>query len=192
MNVVPVQMDPEIPVIEAIQQGDPHALAELMERHGGWVRGVIFGVLGRRDEVDDVAQRVWMQVWREAHRLDDPVRWRVWLYRITRNAAIDAGRRRVRRRRLIDTLLRRYARRSIGTPSADAPIVASERREAMMQAIEKLPELYREPFVLRHLEDWSYAQIAEAMDLPLDTVETRLVRARRLLRQQLASWHSEG
>src|SRR5690606_937842 len=99
MNVLPVQLDPERPVIEAIQQGDPHALAELMERHDGWVRGVILAALGRVDEVDDVAQRVWMQVWREAHKLDDPARWRVWLYRVARNAATDAGRRHQRRRR---------------------------------------------------------------------------------------------
>ena len=55
----------------------------------------------------------------------------------------------------------------------------------MLQAIAKLPELYREPFVLKHMDGWSYAQIAEAMNLPVDTVETRLVRARRLLRQEL-------
>ena len=59
-------------------------------------------------------------------------------------------------------------------------------RETMLKAIGKLPEIYREPFVLKHLDGWSYAQIAEAMGLPVDTVETRLVRARRLLRQELA------
>lgn len=187
MNPFAVEHDPERPVIEAIQGGDPHALAELMDRHGGWVRGVILGVLGRPDEVDDVAQRVWIQVWREAGRLDDPAAWRAWLYRIARNAATDAVRRRQRRRRLIDTLLRRDpARASVRAPSAEATLVATERHEAMLGAIGKLPELYREPFVLRHLEGWSYADIAGAMGLPVDTVETRLVRARRLLRQELA------
>ena len=52
-------------------------------------------------------------------------------------------------------------------------------------AIAGLPVLYREPFVLRVLEGWSYEQIGEALRLPKDTVETRLVRARRLLRERL-------
>jgi RNA polymerase sigma-70 factor (ECF subfamily) len=56
----------------------------------------------------------------------------------------------------------------------------------MLEAIAALPELYREPFVLKHLEDMSYKQIGELLDLPPDTVETRLVRARRLLRDRLA------
>ncbi len=184
MKALPVEHDPEGPVLAAIQQGDAHALAELMQRHGAWVKGVVFGVMGRPDEVDDVAQRVWIQVWREAHKLEDLSRWRVWLYRIARNAATDAGRRRQRRRRLLSTLFER-GRESAGTP-ADRPLVADEARETMLQAIAKLPELYREPFVLKHMEDWSYAQIAEAMDLPVETVSTRLVRARRLLREELS------
>ena len=49
-----VEHDPQRPVFEAIQQGDSHALAELMHRQGPWVRGVIFAVLGRADELDDV------------------------------------------------------------------------------------------------------------------------------------------
>jgi RNA polymerase sigma-70 factor (ECF subfamily) len=49
-----------------------------------------------------------------------------------------------------------------------------------------MPAIYREPFVLRHLEDWSYRQIAETLDLPVDTVGTRLVRARRMLQETLS------
>jgi RNA polymerase sigma-70 factor (ECF subfamily) len=64
-------------------------------------------------------------------------------------------------------------------------MAAREEYEAMLAAIEALPPLYREPFVLKHVEGWSYAQIGEALGLPNDTVETRLVRARRLLRERL-------
>jgi RNA polymerase sigma-70 factor (ECF subfamily) len=55
----------------------------------------------------------------------------------------------------------------------------------VIEAIKALPALYREPFVLRHVQDWSYRQIAETMGIPVDTVETRLVRARRHLRAAL-------
>ena len=56
----------------------------------------------------------------------------------------------------------------------------------MLESIAALPEIYREPFVLKHMEDLSYKEIGELLGLPSDTVETRLVRARRLLREQLA------
>lgn len=186
MTVTATEYDPERPVIEAIQQGDPHAMAEFIQRQGRWVRGVVFGALGRMEDVDDVAQRVWMQVWREARRLDDPAKWRVWLYRIARNAATDIGRSRQRQGRMLDELLNRAATGPEPEQSPERKLIADERTNAMMEAIASLPALYREPFVLKHLEDWSYQQIGESLGLPVDTVETRLVRARRLLRERLA------
>lgn len=184
MRPAAAEFDPELPVIEAVQQGDPDALAELMRRHSGWVRGVVFAVLGRTDEIDDVTQRVWMRVWREASRLEDTRRWRVWLYRIAHNAAMDAGRARRRRRRLLGGLFERRGPQ-LAAP-ADRELVQDERHQAMLRAISGLPVIYREPFVLRHLEGWSYEQIAEALDVPKDTIETRLVRARRMLREALS------
>lgn len=183
---VEVQHDAEGLVIEAIRQGDPEAMAELMRRHGRWVRGIIFGANGRLDEVDDVAQRVWMQVWRQARNLDDPSRWRVWLYRIARNAATDAARQRQRQRSFIGNLVERVWSRPTSARPADEQLAGEEQRRRMLEAIAALPDLYREPFVLRHLEDYSYQQIADVLGLPVDTVETRLVRARRLLRQRLS------
>ena len=64
-------------------------------------------------------------------------------------------------------------------------VEASETRETLLRAVQSLPALYREPFVLRHLENWSYAEIGELLGLPDETVETRLTRARRLLREML-------
>lgn len=175
--------DPEVPVIEAIRQGDPSAMTEFVQRHERWVRGVIFGATGRMDDVDDVAQRVWMQVWREARNLDDGTRWRPWLYRIARNAAMDTGRSRKRSRRLIEAIEQDRSERTEAPP--DAKVSSREQQALMLGAIAALPPLYREPFVLKHLEDWSYQQIAELFGMPVDTVETRLVRARRLLREWL-------
>lgn len=63
--------------------------------------------------------------------------------------------------------------------------MGNETHRTLLGAIEALPAIYREPFALRHLEDWSYARIGEALGLPVETVETRLVRARRLLRESL-------
>jgi len=175
---------PERSTIEAIQRGDRKAFGELHRLQERWVRGVVFGVLGPSDRVDDVCQQVFAALWTRIGELRDAQRWRPWLYRLARNAAVDAGRS-IARQRLVQARLD-------GDPAAPeragAPVkrlLDKELHEAVLAAIAGLPERYREPFVLRHLEGWSYAKIGETMGLPVDTVETRLVRARRLLRASL-------
>jgi RNA polymerase sigma-70 factor (ECF subfamily) len=184
------EYDADRPVVEALQQGDPYALDELMRRHGGWVRGVAYGVLGDPSRVDDVCQQAWTSVWEQARRLREPSRWKAWVYRLVHNAAIDVGRDKRRAHKTVQELAESAL--ADGTrcgPSRPTPpdeaLSKAEQREAMRQAIRSLPAIYREPFVLRHIEGWSYRRIAEVMELPADTVETRLVRARRLLREML-------
>lgn len=176
-----VQYDSVVPVVEAAQQGDEFAFGELLRRQDRWVRGVVMGVLGDRDRLDDVAQQVWTTVWQKIGSLKDTARWRPWLYRIARNAAVDACRASSSRRELPVG--------EFGDSGTDATpvthLVTGEKDAAVRSAIESLPPLYREPFVLKHIDGWSYREIAKLMDIPVDTVETRLVRARRLLRSAL-------
>jgi len=173
----------EEPVIEAIQGGDRYAFSEFMGRHSGWVRGVIYGVLGRSEAVEDVSQQVWLWVWQRIGKLQDAQRWRTWLYRMARNAAIDAGRDATRRR----DRARKLAEQPIPVSALgpDGRLVAQEKHQEVLEAIGSLPAIYREPFVMRHMNGWSYARIAEVMGMPVDSVETRLVRARRFLRATL-------
>lgn len=189
MRPLELDYDPQRPVIEAIQAGDAHAMAEFIRSEGPWVRAAVFGVLGRTGDLEDVYQKIWITVWRECRKLEDPNRWRAWLYRIARNAATDALRSGRRRKRLLgppgtDSEVLRAA------PAAESSrperqLLAGEQQQAMLEAIAALPELYREPFVLKHVEGWSYGEIAAVLGMARDTVETRLVRARRLLREKL-------
>lgn len=178
------EFDPEAPVIMAIRQGDRYAFSELVRRQERWLRGVVFGVLGDRDRVDDVSQQVWTAMWERIGSLRDPRRWRPWLYRLARNAALDAGRDVTRRRNRAQALAQVRPNGAVGrTP--DCALDDEERHKQVLSAVQALPALYREPFVLRHLNGWSYQQIADVMDMPVDSIETRLVRARRFLRESL-------
>ena len=173
----------EEPVIEAVRAGDRYAFTEFVRRNDRWVRSVIYGVLGRREQVDDVAQQAWTCVWQRVGELKDDRRWRSWLYRLAKNAAIDAGREVTRRRGLVSGAAEETRPRAAESPSEG--MVDREQGEVVLDAVRGLPAIYREPFVLRHVNGWSYRQIGELMGLPVDTVETRLVRARRQLRDAL-------
>ena len=184
---MPVRTDAEAetPVVEAIRGGDRYAFGELMRRQNRWVRSVVFGVLGRSDCVDDVCQQVWTSVWLRISELRDASAWRPWLYRLARNAAVDAGRDITRRRLRTQGAAVEEAARPQPASSTDRRMAQAEQHREVLSAIQGLPAIYREPFVLRHVNGWSYKEIASVMELPVDTVETRLVRARRLLRETL-------
>lgn len=173
-------------LVSDVRLGDRAAADQLVRAHDGWLRSVIFAVTGRRELVDDVAQQVWTQAWQRLDSLEDAARLRPWLYSIARHAAIDAGmahRRRSSRTRPIEA-----AEQAMDTAAMDPRLRVSqdEVRDTVMIAILSLPAIYREPFMLRHLEGWNYGQIGDLLGLPYDTVETRLTRARRLLREALA------
>jgi RNA polymerase sigma-70 factor (ECF subfamily) len=173
-------------LVAEVQRGDRPAADRLVREHDSWLRSVIYGVTGRADLVDDVIQQVWMQVWEGLDTLKDAGRLRSWLYAIARHAAIDAGMAR-KRREVLTTSMERLPEtdRSRDEISPVQHAIGGELRTTLLRAVEGLPALYREPFALRHLEGWTYAQIGEVLELPVETVETRLVRARRLLREML-------
>ena len=173
-------------LVAEVQRGNRPAADRLVREHDSWLRSVVYGITGRPDWVDDVVQQVWIQVWERLDSLKDPGRLRSWLYSVARHAAIDAGEARRRRDGRCGSL----------DGLAEAPtdghsvnplgaVLQSELQTTLLRAVEGLPALYREPFVLRHLEGWTYAEIGDCLGLPVETVETRLVRARRLLREML-------
>lgn len=100
MPKIQAQTDTDLLLIQALQAGDSEVLQELIDRHDRLVRGAIYAVLGHCDQMDDVAQKVWLTVWRKIDSLDDVRSWKSWLYRLARNAALDAGRKRQRRKGL--------------------------------------------------------------------------------------------
>lgn len=165
--------------------GDPAAAERLVRQHQGWVRSAVYAATGRADLLDDIAQQVWARAWEQLDRLENPCRLRPWLYAIARNTAIDMSAAQRRRDGLTASLGDGVvpADRRRDNPAKAA--AGNELRETLLWAVQALPAIYREPFVLRHLQDWSYAEIGDVLGLSVETVETRLVRARRLMREML-------
>lgn len=173
-------------LVQGARTGDPLAAERLVREHEGWLRSVVFAVVGDAWLVDDTVQQVWARVWEHLDGLRTPDRLRPWLYQIARRTALDVsiGQRRQRQReRGIDNAA--DSRPDLRVRRPDEAAEAAEAERALLAAVQRLDPEYREPFVLRHLEDWSYAQIAEVLELSEAAVESRLVRARRQLRERL-------
>jgi RNA polymerase sigma-70 factor (ECF subfamily) len=172
-------------LVAEAQQGDRMAADRLIREHDAWVRSAIYAVTGRVDLIDDIAQQVWVRVWQGLGTLENPRRLRSWLYTIARNTAIDVCLAQQRRQALAGRLENETATPDIRQPSPLRTAVDDEVQQTLLRAVQSLPALYREPFALRHLEDWSYAEIGDVLGISTETVETRLTRARRLLREML-------
>ncbi len=174
-------------LFEAVGKGDARALGELVVRHDRWVRGVVYSVVKHVDQVDDITQEIWLSVWQRAGLIDDRTKWQSWLSRLARNVAIDTVRRRKNWLRCVERFKAAACAGRRRSPTPLAYLAAREKHQDILEKIEELPEIYRQVFILRHLEDWSYGRIAEVLSLPVATVETRLVRARKLLRQRIGT-----
>jgi len=163
---------------------EKRALEEIIALHETWVRGVVLAVTGRPDDVDDVTQQVWMRLWESRDQLSNVEDLRKWLYRMARNAAIDAGRSTTRRRGFWKRV-KQFWRPGAPVAQPDEDMISAEQSKRTMGAIESLDEKYRTVMVLRVWREMSYDEIAHTLDITPAAVETRLVRARRMLRARL-------
>jgi len=164
------------------------ALEALWAEHRRWVAVVLLAHKPREADLEDLLQEVAMTFVSRVHELRDPGALRGWLRSVALNAArMDARRVRVRR-----STLRPLDPEHDELPD---PQHARERRaaearaeaQAALSAAGQLPEELREPLLLRCLRGLSQKQIAATLGLPETTIETRLARARRLLRERLAA-----
>ncbi len=188
-------------------RGERDAQRQVWEDHRRWVAAVLMAHKPRTTDLEDLLQDVAMQFVRRIHELRDPGALRPWLRTVAMNAAHASGRTLARRKR--DTLEHRPAATSgaLGTTGAagsgpvdSKPDLLTGRREEarrLMELSERLPDGYREPLLLRCLQGLSYRLIGELMGIPETTVETRIARGRRMLRElaekdagQIASSHS--
>ena len=161
------------------QLGERAAFDELIRRWHGPIWEYVRR-LSDDDAAQDIAQDIWLRVLRGIGGLRDPAKLRAWLFGIAH-------------RTWIDTLRRKYAAVVADLDEADRhelpdPIVADEHEQeltAVEQELSRLPAIEREALTLFYLRELSLQEIAQALDIPVGTVKSRLHRARRMLRREL-------
>jgi RNA polymerase sigma-70 factor (ECF subfamily) len=181
----------DVALMQLVGAGDAVAFEELVERHQRLVVGTVARMLGNNSEVEDIAQQVFVRVWRSAKRYVPRAKFTTWLLKITRNLVFNELRRRSRRTQVSLQVESEDEERPIKDERAKAPdaaLLEQELQRAIESAIAQLPETQRMAVVLRRYDDLSYEQIADVLDQSVPAVKSLLFRARTELRTRLGRY----
>ncbi|MGJ8724946.1 MAG: RNA polymerase sigma factor [Roseibacillus sp.] len=171
--------------------GDHEVFRELIERHQNAVVGTVAKMLGNASEAEDIAQQVFLRLWKSRARYQPSAKFTTFLYTITRNLVFNETRRKSRRKESsLDQRKDEYELELPTNPNQqpDNEHLNAELQSAIDQAIEALPEKQRLAVVLRRYQNLPYEEIAEVLDLTVSAVKSQLFRARGTLRESLASY----
>ncbi len=176
--------------IRRAQAGDMAAFERLVEPHAGFVYNLALRLLGDAQEAEDLAQEALLRAWKGLPRFRAEARFRTWLYRIVTNLCYN---RLPRLKADLQALDPDDAALALpdGRQKPDRRLLTGELRARLHGAIEDLPDPYRMLITLRHLQELSYAEIADVTGMPLGTVKTGIHRGRKRL-QAVLSEDMEG
>ena len=161
--------------------GDQRALERLIECHQDRVLGIATRFLGNRADAEDVAQEVFVAVYRSAPRYEPRGRFTTWLFTIVRNACIKAARRRSRRpEEAAAGPSRETGWQSVrdSRPDGEQRLLESEKLAAIRAAVGRLPEKLRMALLLRQFEGLGYDEVARVLECSSQAARLRVHRAR--------------
>jgi RNA polymerase sigma-70 factor (ECF subfamily) len=181
-------------LVRRCQAGDTHAYRLLVARHQDHVATLVRRILpsgASGDDVDDLVQDIFVQVWRALPRFRGDARFATWLYRITTNMAVKQYQRLKRRREYVDDTaadIPEDVRLSLADPNPGPEDKAQRdaRDKALREAIDQLPVKHRTVVMLHYFEGMECEQVAAITGCSVGTVWSRLYYACRKLRQSLA------
>ena len=173
-------------LIERCQQGDQVAWEQIVSLHWRKVFNIAYRFVGRHDEAEDLTQDIFLKIFKALHSFDRRANFQTWLISISRNLCIDHYRS-VRKER--QTMARDVDASELTPVSPDrtpyGKLEQTDLRERIRLALAELPPTLREAVVLRDLQEFSYQEIADKLQLPEGTVKSRINRGRLELARQL-------
>lgn len=175
----------ELDRIARAQRGDGQAFGELVEQHRQGVLNVVYRMCGDPQLAEEAAQEAFLRAWQNIRRYNARFAFRNWVYRIALNLAIDV----LRRRR--ETTVIEVEQITADIEGPETSLERKEQVEQVRQAVLGLPPASRAVLILREYEGMTYQAIAEALDIPIGTVMSRLSYARNQVRQSLRRYLEE-
>jgi RNA polymerase sigma-70 factor (ECF subfamily) len=196
-----MEADPRVPLSDEstldfalmvrVGEGDHAAFRQLVERHQNAVIGTVAKMLGNASESEDIAQQVFLRIWRHAKRYRPDAKFTTYLFTITRNLVYNETRRRSRKKEVSSDEREENSNLTVeASPDRqpDAEMLQAELQRKVDEAIASLPETQRMAVVLRRYEQLSYEEIAVVLKLSVSAVKSLLFRARTSLREALSEY----
>jgi len=159
-----------------------------------WLRTVVRSRVSEPEAVDDIMQNIALALVRQRESLEELNRVGAWLYQVAVRQVLMYRRTRGRRRRFEDQLLQQSGtgKTTVIAPGPAESVLAAEEQEHVQEALRELNELDRQILMLKYAEGWTYRQLSEHLGVKEDTVEYRLMKARKNLRRLLAGFVAEA
>ncbi|NNC90674.1 MAG: sigma-70 family RNA polymerase sigma factor [Akkermansiaceae bacterium] len=184
----------DVALMQRAGKGDHGAFEELVTRHQHAVVGTVAKMLGGASEAEDIAQQVFVRLWKSAPRYQPRAKFTTFLFTITRNLVFNETRKRQRRKEHSLDEQEDDWHQQVSEPTEaqpDSRMLQTELRETVDRAISRLPEKQRMAVILRRYEQMPYEEIAAALDLTVSAVKSQLFRARAALREDLERFMDE-
>jgi RNA polymerase sigma factor (sigma-70 family) len=177
-------------LVAAAVEGDEAAYAQLVDKYQRALFFHIAKLVKDREQIEDLVQEAFMKAFGNLKSYNTDYAFSTWLYRIATNHSIDYLRKRKLQTLSIDEPQKtKDGELEIQLPDesyiTDRDIIRKQRKQIIHNSIENLPEKYREVIRMRHMEEKSYQEIADILDLPLGTVKAHIFRAREMLYKAL-------
>jgi len=182
--------DPDAGLIQLITEGHENAFEQLVKKYQHSVFNTIYRSIGNYDDVEDVAQEVFIKVWRHAKSFKGKSKFSTWLYRIVVNQCLNYRRKHKQRQVSLDEMSEKEK-----IPESLIIEVDHEQRrkaEIVRKALNELPERQRIALVLSKYEGRTYKEIAEMMKVSVPSVESLIFRAKASIKEKLLQLRRNG
>jgi RNA polymerase sigma-70 factor (ECF subfamily) len=175
-------------LIGCYRDGDPDAFKTLIAKYSNLVASIAFNIIGDAHVAGDITQETFLKVYRNLDRLEDPRKFKGWLCSIVRTTCVDW----LRKERIHPASLEKIAEDGIepegeilGGVFKQTSTELEELREKILATVAQLPKIYQQIILLRHLRRMTYREMSDFLGLPVATIESRLYRARLMLKDKL-------
>ena len=182
--------DQESILIDEALKGSQKAYRILTERHQTSVYHIVFKIVRNKETANDLVQETFMKAFSSLASYRSEYKFSTWLYKIAANCSIDF----LRKKKINALSLDQQMETKDGSVGIEIPdysfhpereMVRKQQQFNIDEAINSLPEKYREVIIYRHKDDKRYEEIADLLDIPVGTVKARIFRARELLKKKL-------
>jgi len=174
----------DVELINQCLSGDQECFTELVNRYKNLVYSIILRQTRNHDEANDLAQDVFLKVYKNLSKYTPEFKFSTWIMRITGNHIIDQH-----RKKKHDTVSYEFYTEEGGqigtTASPEAAYLQQEQAERINKIVAGLPEIYKTPVILYHQNNLSYQEIADTIGEPISKVKNRIFRGRKLLKELL-------